>query len=50
MVIYVKNLKILEVGQKAVLSLRESTSRDDQVIQYLQGYILKVAKNCKVGS
>jgi len=44
MVIYVKNLKILEVGQKAVLSLRESTSRDDEVIQYLQAYIKEVLK------
>jgi len=48
MVIYVKNLKILEVGQKAVLSLRESTSRDAEVIQYLQGYAAEAQKRCKI--
>ena len=48
MVIYVKNLKILEVGQKAVLSLRESTSRDAEVIQYLQSYAAEAQKRCKV--
>ncbi len=31
-------------GGSAVLSLRESTSRDDQVIRYLQDYIRKISK------
>ncbi|MFU2317810.1 lysis system i-spanin subunit Rz [Rahnella sp. PCH160] len=35
-------------GGSAVLSLRESTSRDDQVIQYLQGYAAEVQKRCKI--
>lgn len=34
-------------GQQTVLDLRESTQRDDEVIQYLQNYINDVAKQCK---
>lgn len=34
-------------GGRAVLDLRESTEKDDAVIQYLQGYIRNVVKQCK---
>ncbi|TDS97731.1 prophage endopeptidase [Rahnella sp. BIGb0236] len=37
-------IDLTPAGGSAVLSLRESTSRDDQVIQYLQGYIAEVVK------
>jgi prophage endopeptidase len=35
-------------GGSVVLSLRESTSRDAEVISYLQSYILESKKYCKV--
>lgn len=35
-------------GGSAVLSLRESTSRDAEVIQYLQGYAAEAQKRCKI--
>ncbi|WP_037033016.1 lysis protein [Rahnella sp. WP5] len=35
-------------GGRAVLDLRASAIKDDQVIQYLQGYITKVAKQCEI--
>lgn len=35
------------VGQQNIFDLRESTQRDDEVIQYLQNYINDVAKQCK---
>lgn len=34
-------------GGSAVLDLRESTRKDDEVIQYLQNYITTVVKQCK---
>lgn len=34
-------------GGRAVLDLRESTEKDDAVIQYLQNYIKDVVKQCK---
>ncbi len=34
-------------GQRAVLDLRESASTDNKVINYLQGYIRDVVKQCK---
>ena len=41
-------IDLTPAGGSAVLSLRESTSRDDQVIQYLQGYIEEVVKQCSI--
>ncbi|CAH0151673.1 hypothetical protein SRABI106_00460 [Rahnella aquatilis] len=41
-------IDLTPAGGSAVLSLRESTSRDDQVIQYLQGYAAEAQKRCKV--
>ena len=41
-------IDLTPAGGTAVLSLRESTSRDDQVIQYLQGYAAEAQKRCKV--
>lgn len=41
-------IDLTPAGGSAVLSLRESTSRDDQVIQYFQGYITDVVKQCKI--
>ncbi|GAB2931447.1 lysis protein [Hafnia psychrotolerans] len=35
-------------GGRAVLDLRASAIKDDQVIQYLQGYITDVVKQCKL--
>ena len=35
-------------GGRAVLDLRASAIKDGQVIQYLQGYITKVVKQCKI--
>lgn len=37
-------IDLTPAGGSDVLSLRESTSRDDEVIQYLQGYINTVLK------
>lgn len=41
-------IDLTPAGGSAVLSLRESTSRDDQVIQYLQGYAAEVQGRCKI--
>lgn len=41
-------IELSPAGGSAVLSLRESTSRDDQVIQYLQGYAAEAQKRCKI--
>ncbi|WJV61016.1 lysis system i-spanin subunit Rz [Pectobacteriaceae bacterium C52] len=41
-------IDLTPAGGQAVLSLRESTSRDDQVIQYLQGYAIEAQKRCKI--
>ena len=35
-------------GGRAVLDLRASTIKDDQVIQYLQGYAAEAQKYCKI--
>ncbi|ADW73416.1 lysis protein [Rahnella aceris] len=35
-------------GGRAVLDLRASAIKDDQVIQYLQGYITNVIRHCKI--
>ena len=35
-------------GGRAVLDLRASAIKDDQVIQYLQGYVSEVLKRCKI--
>ena len=35
-------------GGRAVLDLRASTIKDDQVIQYLQGYAAEALKRCKI--
>ena len=40
-------IDLTPAGGSAVLSLRESTSRDDQVIQYLQGYAAEAQKHCE---
>ncbi|QEU50520.1 lysis protein (plasmid) [Rahnella aquatilis] len=41
-------IDLTPTGGSAVLSLRESTSRDDEVIQYLQGYAAEAQKRCKI--
>ncbi|UHM89844.1 lysis system i-spanin subunit Rz [Rahnella victoriana] len=41
-------IDLTPAGGSAVLSLRESTSRDDQVIQYLQGYAAEAQKRCQI--
>lgn len=41
-------IDLTPAGGSAVLSLRESTSRDAEVIQYLQGYAAEAQKRCKV--
>lgn len=41
-------IDLTPAGGSSVLSLRESTSRDDQVIQYLQGYAAEAQKRCKI--
>ncbi|KAB8310771.1 lysis protein [Rouxiella chamberiensis] len=41
-------IDLTPAGGSAVLSLRESTSRDEQVIQYLQGYAAEAQKRCKI--
>jgi len=41
-------IDLTPAGGSAVLSLRESTSRDAEVIQYLQGYATEAQKRCKV--
>jgi len=35
-------------GGRAVLDLRDSTVKDGQVIQYLQGYAAEAQKHCKI--
>ena len=41
-------VELSAAGGRAVLDLRASTIKDDQVIQYLQGYITDVVKQCKI--
>lgn len=41
-------VELSAAGGRAVLDLRASTIKDGQVIQYLQGYIKDVVKQCKV--
>ncbi|WP_134705423.1 lysis system i-spanin subunit Rz [Rahnella sp. CJA17(1/100)] len=41
-------IDLTPAGGSAVLSLRESTSRDDEVIQYLQGYAAEAQKRCGI--
>lgn len=41
-------VELSDAGGRAVLDLRASAIKDDQVIQYLQGYITKVVKQCKI--
>lgn len=41
-------IDLTPAGGSAVLSLRESTSRDAEVIQYLQGYAAEAQKRCKI--
>lgn len=41
-------VELSDAGGRAVLDLRASTIKDGQVIQYLQSYITKVVKQCKV--
>ncbi|WP_447868431.1 lysis system i-spanin subunit Rz [Rahnella aceris] len=41
-------IDLTPAGGSAVLSLRESTRRDDEVIQYLQGYAAEAQKRCKI--
>lgn len=41
-------IDLTPAGGSAVLSLRESTSRDAEVIQYLQGYAAEAQKLCKI--
>ena len=41
-------IDLTPAGGSAVLSLRESTSRDAEVIQYLQGYATEAQKRCKI--
>lgn len=40
-------VELSAAGGRAVLDLRASVIKDDQVIQYLQGYITDVVKQCK---
>lgn len=40
-------IELSAAGGQTVLDLRESTRKDDEVIQYLQNYITKVVKQCK---
>ena len=41
-------IDLTPAGGSAVLSLRDSTSKDDQVIKYLQGYAAEAQKRCKI--
>jgi len=41
-------IDLTPAGGSAVLSLRESTSRDAEVIQYLQSYAAEAQKRCKI--
>ncbi|MDP9704101.1 UNVERIFIED_ORG: prophage endopeptidase [Rahnella aquatilis] len=41
-------IDLTPAGGSVVLSLRESTSRDAEVIQYLQGYAAEAQKRCKI--
>lgn len=40
-------VELSDAGGRAVLDLRASAIKDDQVIKYLQGYITDVVKQCK---
>lgn len=40
-------IDLTPAGGSAVLSLRESTTRDAEVIQYLQGYTKEAMKRCR---
>ena len=42
-------VELSDAGGRAVLDLRASAIKDGQVIQYLQGYITQVVKQCRVG-
>lgn len=41
-------VELSAAGGRAVLDLRASAIKDGQVIQYLQGYIIGVVKQCKI--
>ncbi|MFS7253454.1 lysis protein [Rahnella rivi] len=41
-------VELSDVGGRAVLDLRASAIKDDQVIQYLQGYAAEAQKWCKI--
>ncbi|QMV54091.1 lysis system i-spanin subunit Rz [Ewingella americana] len=41
-------VELSSAGGRAVLDLRASAIKDNQVIQYLQGYITDVVKQCKI--
>ena len=41
-------VELSAAGGQTVLDLRDATRKDDEVIQYLQGYIRDVAKQCKL--
>ena len=41
-------IDLTPAGGSAVLSLRESTSKDDEVIQDLQGYVAEAQKHCNI--
>lgn len=41
-------VELSAAGEQTVLDLQQSTSKDDEVIQYLQGYIRDVVKQCKL--
>ncbi|MGP9420795.1 lysis system i-spanin subunit Rz [Ewingella sp. AOP9-I1-14] len=41
-------VELSDAGGRAVLDLRASAIKDDQVIQYLQGYVTDIVKQCKV--
>ena len=41
-------IDLTPAGGSAVLSLRDSTSKDDQVIKYLQGYAAEALKRCNL--
>lgn len=41
-------IELSAAGGQTVLDLRDATRKDDEVIQYLQGYIRDVVKQCKL--
>ena len=41
-------VELSDAGGRAVLDLRASATKDGKVIQYLQGYITHVVKQCKI--